>query len=214
MMWSALACTLYLGSLDLPDQDDAARANLKVHFSIDQTLHLSAQQLSAAIDQVRMIWKPLAVHVSFGGYGEPAPPGASKISLRMVQHRQFLGERPILAWTSVAPTGVPAPALFVSVPALTDLLSEADVKGRQFSQRPLALRERLVGQAIGRVVAHELGHYLLKSVGHRDRGLMRPAYSPADLIGPWLHPFMIPDDLRDVVRNEMVALAQAQAGSR
>jgi Tol biopolymer transport system component len=41
--------------------------------------------------------------------------------------------------------------------------------GRTIKKLTRALRDRLIAQAIGRVTAHELGHYLLNA-GHRDRG--------------------------------------------
>jgi len=39
-----------------------------------------------------------------------------------------------------------------------------------------------VGVALGRVLAHELGHVLLATRGHQPRGLMRPAFSGEELL--------------------------------
>jgi len=41
--------------------------------------------------------------------------------------------------------------------------------------------DRLYGRFLGRIVAHELGHLLLDSVHHRDRGLMRPRFDVRDV---------------------------------
>src|SRR5262245_33185011 len=38
---------------------------------------------------------------------------------------------------------------------------------------PRAERETLLGRAMGRALAHELGHYLLASKAHTSKGLMR-----------------------------------------
>jgi hypothetical protein len=211
-MVPVLAFAVLFGCWGVSPQDDAIDPNLSLHFSIDQDGRLSAHQLSTAIGQVRLIWQPVGVKVSFGRYGEPTPLGATKISLRIVQQRRFIGETPILGWTAVTATGRPSAALFVSVTAVTELLSH--VKGLLFMHRPMALRERLTGQVIGRVAAHELGHYLLQSAGHEHQGLMRPLYSADDLIGPWLHPFQVPSADRQAVRREVATLAKLQAGSR
>jgi hypothetical protein len=68
-----------------------------------------------------------------------------------------------------------------------------------------------MAQAIGRVTAHELGHYLLQNAGHQGRGLMRAVYSATELAGAWLEPFQVPIAQRTVVRQEISALARLQA---
>jgi hypothetical protein len=40
-----------------------------------------------------------------------------------------------------------------------------------------------VGRALGRVLAHEIGHVILGAPGHQPRGLMRFAFPPSELIG-------------------------------
>ena len=45
---------------------------------------------------------------------------------------------------------------------------------------------------IGRVAAHELGHYLLADPRHQPTGLMRARFDGAELLGPHLKPFKPP----------------------
>lgn len=54
---------------------------------------------------------------------------------------------------------------------------------RELFARPSNQREGLLGRAIGRVMAHELYHVLLRTRSHGKAGLARPAQSSADLIG-------------------------------
>jgi hypothetical protein len=131
-----------------------------------------------------------------------------------VHHRRTIADVPILAWVSLAETGQPTPAVFVSIAGITSLLLSASVRGRPFGERPLALRETLIGQAVGRVLAHELGHYLLRSARHADVGLMRPRYSSADLIAPYLGPFQVSRPDRPLVRRELAKLAQSGGAIR
>jgi hypothetical protein len=49
---------------------------------------------------------------------------------------------------------------------------------------PDRLRSDALGRIVGRAVAHEIGHYLLASSRHADRGLMRAAIDPEQLVYP------------------------------
>jgi hypothetical protein len=46
---------------------------------------------------------------------------------------------------------------------------------------PPELRERIIGRALGRVIAHEIGHYLLGTRTHSSSGLMRSVQPFAEL---------------------------------
>jgi hypothetical protein len=52
---------------------------------------------------------------------------------------------------------------------------------RELYAKPSRQREVLLGRALGRVMAHELYHILLRSTSHGSNGLARPAQSSADL---------------------------------
>ena len=41
-----------------------------------------------------------------------------------------------------------------------------------------------IGRALGRVLAHEIGHVILRAPEHQRRGLMRPSFVAADLYDP------------------------------
>jgi hypothetical protein len=48
---------------------------------------------------------------------------------------------------------------------------------------PIAERELLLGRAMGRALAHEIGHYLLASKLHTARGLMQATHSASAFFG-------------------------------
>lgn len=60
------------------------------------------------------------------------------------------------------------PVAVASLPAAYRILQSAI--GRD---EPSSLHARRLGLVLGRAVAHEIGHYLLATAGHRSRGLMR-----------------------------------------
>jgi hypothetical protein len=56
---------------------------------------------------------------------------------------------------------------------------------------PVMQRETLLGRAMGRALAHELGHYLLASKVHTQRGLMKPIMTAFELFMPDASAFRI-----------------------
>jgi len=54
--------------------------------------------------------------------------------------------------------------------------------GRDLALQPSYEHEDLFGRALGRVLAHELYHILLRSTRHGTQGLARPVQSSADLL--------------------------------
>jgi hypothetical protein len=192
--------------------DGPAEPRLSVHLSIDQDGGLSELQLQLAMDEVRKIWGAAGVVVASGRYGAPRGIAGATISLRILLTRPPIedGAEQILAWVAAAGPGRTAPLLFVSLPAVTETVQRAKAFDRPVSKLTRALHDRLIAQAIGRVAAHELGHYLLQHAGHQHRGLMRPRYSANELVGDWLEPFKVPRAEQMVVRQEIRALARLQ----
>jgi hypothetical protein len=90
-----------------------------------------------------------------------------------------------------APDGAPAPAITVFLTDIERLVTSAHVLGLSEWQWPPTLRDQLIGRALGRVLAHEIGHYLLRSKGHTADGLMRPQQLADDLISPSRHHFRL-----------------------
>jgi hypothetical protein len=186
---------------------------LTVHLSIDQAGGLSALQLELAIDEVRKIWSDARVAVTSGRSGEPFGPDQAAISLRILlipPPVKDSAER-ILAWVTPGGTGRSAPLLFVSLPAVTETVLSTEAFDMPVKRLTHALRDRLIAQAVGRVTAHELGHYLLQNARHQDRGLMRPRYSAVELVGDWLDPFKVSHVAQPLVRQEIEALTRLQA---
>jgi hypothetical protein len=51
-----------------------------------------------------------------------------------------------------------------------------------YSQPPF--RDQMQGRVLGRALAHEIGHYLLRSRNHSPAGLMRALQPASDLVAP------------------------------
>ena len=69
--------------------------------------------------------------------------------------------------------------------------------------------ERALGTALGRVLAHELGHLFLRLNGHRENGLMKASFSHRALVGKSDRAFRLSEDDLERVR---AAITRLQAG--
>lgn len=183
-----------------------------VNIVIDQSGALTSKQCQLAVTEMADIWRDAGVEVVSRPTGEPWSRNEAAVSLRIVTfsiNGKARGE-PILGWAAVEGGGRMIPVVFVSLSALRLTLAHADVGGIPFKRLTSDLRSQLTARAVGRIAAHELGHYLLRRAGHRKKGLMRRSYAARDLTGPWLGPFRVDDDERSWAVAEIAAPATVQ----
>jgi hypothetical protein len=87
-----------------------------------------------------------------------------------------------LAWIAFT-NKAPGPIIFVSLEHTQQLLSTFTYEGCFLDRCPPTLYRELLGRALGRIAAHEIGHYL-NGPGHTAEGLMKPVLSDRDLLDP------------------------------
>jgi hypothetical protein len=80
--------------------------------------------------------------------------------------------------------GTPAPTITLYLSAIHRLIETGHFFGLGASQWSIVLRERILGRVVGRVLAHEIGHYVFRSRGHTTTGLMRPMQAADELVSP------------------------------
>ena len=69
------------------------------------------------------------------------------------------------------------------------------VKAAGLGTQPEPVQERLAAELLGRAIAHELGHYLLRSAKHSKKGLMKASMEPADVMSRDLGRFrLLPEE--------------------
>ena len=73
-----------------------------------------------------------------------------------------------------------------------------------------------IGRALGRILAHELGHVLLALPQHQPQGLMRPSYTPEDLVSLQRSSFTLSagELLRLRQREHLLGMASSENATR
>lgn len=87
-----------------------------------------------------------------------------------------------LGWI-VFDDGRPDPEIYLSYDNAEAYLASARSVVGLTDRMPVAEREILLARAMGRALAHEIGHYLLASKLHSERGLMRATHTAVDFFG-------------------------------
>lgn len=109
-----------------------------------------------------------------------------------------------------ASDGMPASEIVLHYNAVTRVATSAPFMGLHPALWPAGLREEIVARALGRALAHEIGHYLLRSPHHASSGLMRARHQGSMLGSPDNRGFLLSKTDRDRLR---VALAALQLGA-
>jgi hypothetical protein len=146
--------------------------------------------LAAAEAEARDIWVDAGLRLVWlqpGAVASPADGRLVTIIVRddLVRHvtpaaapRSHVGEP--LGWTLFA-DGAPTNTIEVSMSAVTALVRQVSYGGKPVIDLPTGLRRLLIGRALGRVIAHEIGHWI-GGRAHAPDGLMRLGLSGEALI--------------------------------
>ncbi len=147
---------------------------------------LAPLTLSVAVAEAAALWGPYGVALDAADTCASAPDDALILELAVEAAppaslpRTWQGALGSIVFDGA---GAPVPTITVHLTALLHFLRGASVFGGG-ARWPAIVRDRIVGRAIGRVIAHEIGHYLLRTSAHADRGLMRPLLTPDLLSSP------------------------------
>ena len=118
------------------------------------------------------IWSPAGVTFLWNRRPVVAASGVNVLIGPALGTRREPGIDEPLGWI-LFENGQPTPEIYLSYANAVDLLqSSRGVVGSTTNMPPIE-REIYVGRALGRALAHELGHYLLGSKMHTQSGLMR-----------------------------------------
>jgi hypothetical protein len=111
--------------------------------------------------------------------------------------------RPPLGWIVFDDEHEPQRAIYLSYANAKSLLDSARPVIGVVEQMPPSQRDILLARAMGRVLAHELGHYLLASKVHTRRGLLKATLTSAELFATSSRAFVLDPSQRRQIAARM-----------
>jgi hypothetical protein len=142
---------------------------------------------------VTFVWRRAARAVApYVRAGEAGPDVANTLRLTIgASHGVAHDARTPLGWIVFDAATAPQPEIYLSHANAVALMDQARGVIGIVAQMPPTQRETLLARAMGRALAHELGHYLLASKLHTPHGLMKATLTAVELFLPDARPFRI-----------------------
>ncbi len=179
---------------------------LAVHVNVSFDDSITSQAIKAgAMEEAAMIWKIYGVDLQFAKPSADAALSLDVFVERTPPSRKHTGEPTVLGHTTIASALTSQAPLRISFDAVTALLDS------QHGVNPL-LHDYAIAAALGRVVAHEIGHVLLGMPAYHDTdGLMRTTFFPDDLARPERSRFMLTHRSVARLRSRIAVITEAQS---
>lgn len=192
-----------------------ARADerMRVVLDIRNGVVTTPSVLAAALREASAIWSPYGVSVErparIRGEASADDTMVVPVTLESARARGRLGAHATpLGWTGFLRNEQP----MMKISIFHDAIALAASGGALFGvgdMQSVILHERLVARVMGRTIAHEVGHVVLRSAEHSPSGLMRPAQSVAELQHPSSVGFAL--EPGDVTRLQQVRYSTSMA---
>lgn len=117
-----------------------------------------------------------------------------------------------------APDGLPEPTVTLYYRRITTLATRGRLRGWSAEQWPSRMRDEAIARTLGRALAHEIGHFLLRSPHHAGSGLMRSRQFASTFTDPDRKSFILTEvdraRLRIVLRASATEYAVRAGTSR
>jgi len=170
------------------------------------------REVRALIREANALWQPTGVRLTWmqSALSRALPQPALRLEVVCDDSEETEAARDGLlrlgSTTFRDGTGVADRRVVLSVKSVQRLVDTAGWSGRRVSDWPPAIREELMGRALGRVVAHEIGHVLFAWRRHTPHGLMRAQFGAVQLLDLDRRPFAVPADLLPRLRAHLEQL--------
>jgi len=202
---SIIASAILLSLLTAPSPPPV---RLRVDLSFEG-LRMWPPYETAVMNEVTHIWSAYGVEIRRARQapqGAAAQDGVIRLSVVLADAHDAHAPGDVLgsiAFFADAPT----PRIVMYPNTIGALVSGTNIVGRSLWEYPVHYRENLLGRAFGRALAHEIGHFLLRSPHHAPAGLMQARHSVNELVAPESRHF-------DLSEEEVRRLPAASAPAR
>lgn len=156
---------------------------LQVTLAFQDSLPIADPIVRTAVQEAADIWAPYGLALT------RAPAACDRstsdtLVLAVETVDRVSPGRLVLGEVAFRPDGTPEPRISLFLNALLTLIADTRALSLAAWQSPRALRDLIVGRAVGRVLAHEIGHYILAMRTHGTTGLMRSSQRSDELVAP------------------------------
>jgi hypothetical protein len=186
---ACVSCALAVGAIHANECEPFV---VNVHLQVDRSIR--SRVIPADLkNETEALWRPYGVHLEWTD--SPAPGAApSGLSLEVILERRIIDAPGLPTWatvlglTSVTLNAPSARPIRVSLDATESVLALRRVSR---TSAGWIVPDHDLGRALGRVLAHEIGHLLLGAPYHDEVGLMRAVFRPDELGEPDRAPFRL-----------------------
>jgi len=147
----------------------ADRARPVVIVQVESARDVRGSTVRRALDEAADIWRAAGIVFDWRVAGSAPPLEGPSLRVVIDDAGGPAARDVALGWIAFAVSDVPDPVIHLSRANVESLINRID----SLRQSPFAERDLLTGRALGRALAHEIGHYLLASRAHTPGGLMR-----------------------------------------
>jgi hypothetical protein len=144
--------------------------------------------LAIMLGETEAVWRGTGIQFIWEGEAGRArsplsPPHRSGMLRVVIGHdtRSAQGSHLPLGWIKFDNPTTPDHEIYLSYDNAVTLLEQSSGVVGRLDSMPRLKRDTLIGRAMGRAFAHELGHYLSASKAHTEKGLMMAVHSAAEL---------------------------------
>lgn len=135
----------------------------------------------------------------------PSRPASLRVIIGRNQRTAADGTLP-LGWIVFDDVATPEQEVYVSYASAVRLFESATGVVGPINAMPRLQRETLMARAMGRVLAHEIGHYLLASKVHAVGGLMKAVQTATELFSPDRTHFLVQPSQMTTVAARVASL--------
>jgi hypothetical protein len=187
-----IASVLILCLLGLPASPPPPRLRIDIVFA---GIPMPPRFEAAVMEEVTHIWSAYGVDIQRVNPDDEGRDDAVRLTVVLTDRRQ--PQVPVEALGSILfLDDSPEPVVAMYPNAVAALVAGAKLSDHPDTDWPTALRDFVHGRVLGRALAHEVGHYLLRTRRHSEVGLMRTKQSVYDLAGAGRQSFTLSADQR------------------
>jgi hypothetical protein len=184
-----------------------AAPSLRITYAVAPTV--SPSLLRKTLDEADAVWRPAGISFVWEPFDIKRPAAGLQVVVEDLRAASPAAETR-LGWL-LFDHDMPARVLHVSYANACALLGNSGEVVGSANRMPIAERETYLGRAMGRALAHELGHYLLASKAHTVTGLMRGTLSAETLFSPIRTRLDLPRTMREMLMARLTQSASASA---